>query len=117
MLVPAALERQVTEAVARTLRCGVLVEGANGPTTPGGERVLAERGIPVVPDILANAGGVVVSYYEWYQNVHKETWDAARVERAMEQTLVPIVRAMRKSAKTPRAFCYHRAFDALAAAL
>ena len=74
VLVPAAIENQITHANAPALRCRVVVEGANGPTTPEADRILADRGIPLVPDILANAGGVIASYFEWVQNLQELFW-------------------------------------------
>ena len=74
ILIPAALERQITDENAGRLDCRLVVEGANGPTTPEADAILAERGIQVVPDILANGGGVTVSYYEWAQDVQREVW-------------------------------------------
>jgi glutamate dehydrogenase (NAD(P)+) len=74
ILIPAAVQGQITERNAPRLRCRMVVEGANGPTTPEADRVLAERGIFVVPDILANAGGVTVSYFEWVQGIQKYFW-------------------------------------------
>jgi glutamate dehydrogenase (NAD(P)+) len=79
VFVPAALENQITVDRAATLPCRLVVEGANGPTTPGGERVLAQRGIEVIPDILANAGGVAVSYFEWLQNKSSRAWSRANI--------------------------------------
>lgn len=72
ILVPAALENQITLENVDRINTKVVVEGANGPTTPGADRKLAERGIPVIPDILANAGGVAVSYFEWVRNLANE---------------------------------------------
>jgi glutamate dehydrogenase/leucine dehydrogenase len=69
ILVPAALENQITLENVDRVKTKVVIEGANGPTTPGADRILADRGIPVVPDILANAGGVAVSYFEWERNL------------------------------------------------
>jgi len=74
VLVPAAIENQITYANAPRLRCKVVVEGANGPTTPEADRILADRGIYLVPDILANAGGVIASYFEWVQNLQELFW-------------------------------------------
>jgi glutamate dehydrogenase (NAD(P)+) len=65
ILVPAALEHQITPTNAPHLDCKLIVEAANGPTTPEADRILADRGIPVVPDVIANAGGVTASYFEW----------------------------------------------------
>lgn len=83
LFIPAALENQVgaTEAVKLDVR--LVAEGANGPINPEGEAVLADRGIPVIPDILANSGGVTVSYYEWVQNRNSEHWDAEEVQRRL----------------------------------
>jgi glutamate dehydrogenase (NAD(P)+) len=78
--IPAALELQVTEEVAERLQCELLVEGANGPTTLEAESVLEERDIEVIPDVLANAGGVVVSYFEWVQNKRSESWQLQEVD-------------------------------------
>ncbi len=85
VLVPAALENQITEERAKALRCRVLVEAANGPTTPEAEVVLAERGIEVVPDILANAGGVIVSYFEWLQNKSARAWSFEDVDNRLRE--------------------------------
>jgi glutamate dehydrogenase (NAD(P)+) len=87
VLVPAALENQINEDIASKLRAKVIVEGANGPTTVEGDRVLEQRGIKVVPDILANAGGVVVSYFEWVQNIQHLAWDEAEVNCKLEQIM------------------------------
>jgi glutamate dehydrogenase (NAD(P)+) len=80
VLVPAALEGVITEKNAHTVRARLVVEGANGPTTPGADEVLADLGTTVVPDILANAGGVVVSYLEWVQNLQAYSWSATDVD-------------------------------------
>jgi glutamate dehydrogenase (NAD(P)+) len=74
ILIPAAVQGQITQRNAPRLRCRMVVEGANGPTTPEADHVLAERDIFVVPDILANAGGVTVSYFEWVQGIQKYFW-------------------------------------------
>jgi glutamate dehydrogenase (NAD(P)+) len=79
ILVPAALEQQITAANAHELDCGLIAEAANGPTTPEADRVLAERDIKILPDVLANAGGVTVSYYEWAQDIQREAWTAEEV--------------------------------------
>jgi glutamate dehydrogenase (NAD(P)+) len=74
LLIPAAMENQITVANVNKIRAKYIVEAANGPTTPDADKVLAERGVPVVPDILANGGGVVVSYFEWVQNRQGFYW-------------------------------------------
>jgi glutamate dehydrogenase (NAD(P)+) len=84
LFIPAALELEIDEKEARALRCKVIVEGANGPTYPEAEPILAERGIDVLPDILVNSGGVMVSYFEWLQNKRSERWDLEEVEQRLE---------------------------------
>jgi len=79
ILVPCALEGQITAGNAPKLRCRLIVEGANGPTTPEADEILSDRGIFVVPDILANAGGVTVSYFEWVQNLQELLWSEEEV--------------------------------------
>ncbi|KUK27237.1 MAG: Glutamate dehydrogenase [Acetothermia bacterium 64_32] len=89
VLIPAALEGQITGKNADQIRARVVVEGANGPTTPEADVILEERGVTVVPDILANAGGVVVSYFEWVQNLQSFYWEEgetnARLARVMRR--------------------------------
>jgi glutamate dehydrogenase (NAD(P)+) len=87
VLVPAALERQIDADRAARLTCELVVEAANGPTTPEADEILAARGITVVPDILANAGGVTVSYFEWVQDQQKFFWDADEVSSRMRQLM------------------------------
>lgn len=87
VLVPAALECQITDSNADRLDTKLIVEAANGPTTPEADEILARREIPVVPDILANGGGVTVSYYEWTQGVQREIWSAADVAARLEQAM------------------------------
>ncbi|MFO7274058.1 MAG: Glu/Leu/Phe/Val dehydrogenase [Bacillota bacterium] len=88
ILVPAALENQIDAEVARSIRARVIAEAANGPTTPDGDHVLAQRKIFVIPDILANAGGVTVSYFEWVQNRNQYYWTAEEVNARLEQRMV-----------------------------
>ncbi len=83
IVIPAALERQINAARAEHMDCRMVVEGANGPTTPEADAILAERGIHVIPDVLANAGGVTVSYYEWVQDQQKLSWDGDEVRRRL----------------------------------
>ena len=87
VLIPAAIERQITSDNAARLDCKMIVEAANGPTTPEAERILAERGIKIVPDILANAGGVTVSYFEWVQDQQKYTWEVAQIKDRLRMQL------------------------------
>jgi glutamate dehydrogenase (NAD(P)+) len=79
ILIPAAIENQITSRNVARINARLVVEAANGPTTPAADDILAERGIKVLPDILANAGGVVVSYFEWAQNIENQQWDEADV--------------------------------------
>ncbi|MBA3842767.1 MAG: Glu/Leu/Phe/Val dehydrogenase [Actinobacteria bacterium] len=83
ILVLAAREDQVTGENAGNLRCRLVAEGANGPTSNEGDRILAERGIPVLPDILTNAGGVTVSYFEWVQDLGRLFWDRDEIRRRL----------------------------------
>ena len=79
ILVPAALENQITADNANDIKAKLIVEGANGPTTVEGDEILTKKGVCVLPDILSNAGGVVVSYFEWVQNIQSLTWDEDEV--------------------------------------
>src|SRR5581483_4725537 len=88
VLIPAALEGQLTAENAPRVRAKLIVEGANGPTLPEADDIFIERGIPVIPDILANAGGVTVSYFEWVQGLQEFFWDEDEVYRRLERILV-----------------------------
>jgi glutamate dehydrogenase (NAD(P)+) len=85
--VPAALGNEIDENVAEVLKVKVVAEGANGPTTPAADRILEKRGIDVIPDVIANAGGVTVSYYEWIQNKRMEHWSEAEVNGRLERAI------------------------------
>lgn len=84
VLIPAAMENQITAQNARSIRARLVIEGANGPTTPDAHRILDERGIFIVPDILANAGGVTASYFEWVQDRHGYFWSEQEVNERLE---------------------------------
>ena len=99
-LVPAALGGVITrETNARTIDCKVVVEAANEPTTPTADRILEERGIPVIPDFLANAGGVTVSYYEWAQNLQQYRWTHDQVNAELKATITKAYAGVRDLAK------------------
>jgi glutamate dehydrogenase (NAD(P)+) len=87
ILIPAALEGQITEGNAGDIKARYVLELANGPTTPEADQILHENGVLVLPDILANAGGVVVSYFEWLQNVKNEHWPREDVNRKLGETM------------------------------
>ena len=87
ILIPAAMENQITEEIAGEVRSKIIVEGANGPTTIEADRILAEKSIVVVPDILANAGGVVVSYFEWVQNLQAIFWEEHEINSMLKKIM------------------------------
>lgn len=87
ILIPAALENQITEDVATNLQAKLVLEMANGPTTAAADLVLQSRAIPVIPDVLANTGGVIVSYFEWYQNLHSIRWSSNKVFQRLNARL------------------------------
>ncbi len=87
ILIPAALENQIRADNADRVKARLIVEAANGPTTPAADRILFAKDIPVIPDILANAGGVTVSYYEWVQNIENEQWDEDEVNTKLLQKM------------------------------
>ena len=88
VLIPAALENQITEKNAAQIQARVIVEAANGPTTIEADQILAERKITVIPDILANAGGVVVSYFEWVQNIQSMAWELDEVNQMLKKVML-----------------------------
>ncbi|MBA2663848.1 MAG: Glu/Leu/Phe/Val dehydrogenase [Bradymonadaceae bacterium] len=108
--IPAALELQITAEIARNLKCRMIAEAANGPTTLEAEAVLRERNIEVLPDIMANAGGVVVSYFEWIQNKRSESWQLQEVDSRLHFM-------MKRAYHEMRAFARERGVDNRTAAL
>ena len=99
VLIPAALENQITEENAGAVRAKIVIEGANGPTTPQAHQMMHERGVFVVPDILANAGGVTASYFEWVQNRHGYYWTEAEVNSRLEAKMVEAFNVVAASSK------------------
>ncbi len=96
ILIPAALEGQITEENAPRVQARLIVEAANGPTTTAADAILKERGIPVVPDILANAGGVTVSYFEWVQDLTHFFWEEDDINAKLEKTMVKSFNAVQQ---------------------
>jgi glutamate dehydrogenase (NAD(P)+) len=87
ILLPSALENAITLENVHDVKAKIIAELANGPTTPGSDRVLADKGVFLVPDILANAGGVTVSYYEWVQDQYSFFWSEKTINETLEQTM------------------------------
>jgi glutamate dehydrogenase (NAD(P)+) len=104
ILVPAAMERQITGENAPRVQCRILAEAANGPTTPEADTVLNQKGIYVIPDVLCNAGGVTVSYFEWVQDLQQYFWDEAQVNAKLRELMRKAfhqVRSLAKARKLP----------------
>jgi glutamate dehydrogenase (NAD(P)+) len=102
VLIPAALGGVITKDNAKDVRCRIIVEGANGPTTPEADEILLQRGVTVLPDIYANAGGVTVSYFEWVQNIQQFAWDETRVRVELERIMRAAFAAVTKAATIHR---------------
>ena len=88
ILIPAALENQITKENVENINCKIILEGANGPTTPESDRILFDKGINVIPDILANAGGVCVSYFEYVQDIQSYFWDLDKINEELKRILI-----------------------------
>ena len=88
ILIPAATENQITKENANFIDCQIVLEGANGPTTPDADEILKKKGIIVVPDILANSGGVLVSYFEYVQDINAYFWDLERINKELKRVLL-----------------------------
>jgi glutamate dehydrogenase (NAD(P)+) len=87
VLIPAAYENQITAANAANVKAKIVAEAANGPTTPEADRILADKGVFMIPDILANAGGVTVSYFEWVQDLNRDHWSEAVVNAKLKEIM------------------------------
>ncbi|HEX6104522.1 MAG TPA: Glu/Leu/Phe/Val dehydrogenase [Gemmatimonadales bacterium] len=118
VLVPAALENVITSQNAAQVRARIICEGANGPTTANADRILEDKGVFVIPDILANAGGVTVSYFEWVQDRGGYFWDEEtvnkRLERIMVRSFEEVVGMAERHATSPRIGAYMQAIDRVA---
>ena len=119
IFVPAALENQIGVEEAQALSVRLVAEGANGPCSPEGEKVLLDRGIDILPDVLANSGGVTVSYYEWVQNKRSESWSLeevdTRLEKAMKRAYREVTELARQKKCTLRVAAYAVALQRIAA--
>ncbi|MBI3451079.1 MAG: Glu/Leu/Phe/Val dehydrogenase [Acidobacteria bacterium] len=119
IVIPAALENQITMENADAIQAQVIVEGANNPVSPSAEARLRERGIPIIPDILANAGGVTVSYFEWVQNKNSQIWRLAKVLKELEfhikTNLRHILKKASKQKMDMRTAAYTLALERIAA--
>jgi glutamate dehydrogenase (NAD(P)+) len=99
ILVPAALERVITQKNAAQIHCRILAEAANGPTTPEADAILADSDIFIIPDVLCNAGGVTVSYFEWVQDIQQFLWDEHRVNQELEELMLKAFGRVRTKAR------------------
>jgi glutamate dehydrogenase/leucine dehydrogenase len=110
-LVPAALEDSITEPLAPQVQARIIAEGANGPTTRAAAEILARRGVQVVPDVLANAGGVTVSYFEWVQNRQEFYWPRAEVQKRLANTMVSAYREVADHARAQKVTLRQAAYE------
>ncbi len=99
VLIPAALEDAIHKDNAADVKASIIVEGANGPTTPEANQILNDAGVLIIPDILANAGGVTVSYFEWAQNIQQFKWDEERINQELDKKMSKAYRSVRETAE------------------
>lgn len=92
ILIPAALENQITEKNASNIKASIIIEAANGPVTPEADKILEKDNIITVPDVLANSGGVIVSYFEWVQNLQGFYWTEEEVNKRLEDKMIEAFR-------------------------
>ena len=102
VLIPAAIDNVITEDNAKRIKSPLILEGANHPTTPGADHILAKRGTVILPDILINSGGVIVSYFEWTQNIQQFRWDEQRVNEELKRIILKAYKDVRKLANDDR---------------
>jgi glutamate dehydrogenase (NAD(P)+) len=102
ILVPAAVERVITEANASKLRCRILAEAANGPTTPEADTILADSDLFIIPDVMCNAGGVTVSYFEWVQDLQQLMWSESQVNQKLQELMLRSFHQMLQVARSRR---------------
>lgn len=118
ILVPAALENSITGDNAESVQAKIILEMANGPTTREADRILENKSVAIIPDILANSGGVAVSYFEWYQNIHNETWERddvfAKLSELMRTAVVDVLETAREHGVSMRVAAYIVALKKLA---